>query len=42
MKQLSKEDALRILHALEEQENNVQKEKKRAAFKTIKRSGKDW
>ncbi|MBI4720151.1 MAG: VWA domain-containing protein [Chitinivibrionia bacterium] len=42
MKQLSKEDALRILQALKEQEDNVQKERKRAAFVKIRRSGKDW
>jgi Ca-activated chloride channel family protein len=42
LKRLSKEDALRILQALEEQENNLQKEKKRAAFQKVKRSGKDW
>lgn len=42
LKQLSKEDALRILQALEEQEKNLQKEKKKAAFKKMKRSGKDW
>jgi tetratricopeptide (TPR) repeat protein len=42
LQKLSKEDALRILQALEEQEKNLQKEKKKAAFKKVKRSGKDW
>jgi Ca-activated chloride channel family protein len=39
---LSREDALRILQALAEQERNLQREKKRAAFKKIRKSGKDW
>lgn len=42
LRKLSKEDALRILQALEEQEKNLQKEKKKAAFKKVRRSGKDW
>lgn len=39
---LSKEDAMRILQALEEQENQLQKERRQAAFRRMKRSGKDW
>ena len=39
---LSKEDALRILKALEEQEKELQKAKRKAAFKRVRRKGKDW
>ena len=41
MQQLSKEDAMRILHALEEQEKRLQAERHKAAFRR-KKSGKDW
>jgi Ca-activated chloride channel family protein len=40
--ELSREDALRILKLLEEQEKELQKEKRKAAFKRVRRSGKDW
>jgi Ca-activated chloride channel family protein len=39
---LSKEDALRLLELLEEQEKELQKEKRKAAFIRVPRSGKDW
>jgi len=42
MKKLSKEDAMRILQALEEQEKKLQVERRKAAFRRLKRSGKDW
>jgi len=42
MMKLSKEDALRILQALEEQEKKLQKERRKAAFRRLKRGGKDW
>jgi hypothetical protein len=42
MQQLSKEDAMRILQALEEQEKKLQAERRKAAFRRQKRSGKDW
>jgi len=40
--QLSREDALRLLKLLEEQEKELQKEKRKAAFIRVSRSGKDW
>jgi Ca-activated chloride channel family protein len=39
---LSREDALRLLKLLEEQEKQLQKEKRKAAFVRVPRSGKDW
>ena len=42
LKQLSKEDAMRILQALEDREQQLQKERRKAAFRKLKRSGKDW
>jgi Ca-activated chloride channel family protein len=42
LQKLSKEDAMRILQALEEQEKKLQAERRKAAFKRIKKSGKDW
>jgi Ca-activated chloride channel family protein len=39
---LSREDALRLLKLLEEQEKELQKEKRKAAFTRVPRSGKDW
>ncbi len=42
MNQLSREDALRILQALEERERKLQEEKRRAAFRRKARKGKDW
>ncbi|MBP2680895.1 MAG: hypothetical protein H6Q78_758 [Candidatus Krumholzibacteriota bacterium] len=42
MMELSKEDALRLLKLLEEQEKELQKEKRKAAFIKALRSGKDW
>jgi len=39
---LSREDAMRILQALEELEKQLQKERRRAAFRRLKKSGKDW
>jgi Ca-activated chloride channel family protein len=42
LKQLSKEDAMRILQALEDREQQVQRERRKAAFRKLKRSGKDW
>ena len=42
MMKLSKEDAMRILQALEEQEKKLQQEKRKAAFRRMKKSGKDW
>jgi Ca-activated chloride channel family protein len=42
MVELSKEDALRLLKLLEEQEKELQKEKRKAAFIRASRSGKDW
>jgi Ca-activated chloride channel family protein len=40
--ELSKEDALRILKLLEEQEKELQKRKRKAAFKRVRTGGKDW
>lgn len=42
LQKLSLEDAIRILQALEEQEKKLQQEKRKAAFKRIKKLGKDW
>jgi Ca-activated chloride channel family protein len=42
MRKLSKEDAMRILQALEDREQQLQKERRKAAFRKLKRSGKDW
>jgi Ca-activated chloride channel family protein len=42
MQKLSREDALRILQALEEQEKRLQAERRKAVFRRLKRSGKDW
>lgn len=42
MQKLSQEDAMRILQALEDREQQLQKERRRAAFRKLKRSGKDW
>jgi Ca-activated chloride channel homolog len=42
MKKLSPEDARRILQALEDREQQLQKERRKAAFRKLKRSGKDW
>jgi hypothetical protein len=42
MMKLSKEDAMRILQALEEQEKKLQKERRRAAFRRLRKGGKDW
>jgi Ca-activated chloride channel family protein len=42
LKQLSKEDAMRILQALEDREQQLQKERRKAQFRKLKRSGKDW
>jgi tetratricopeptide (TPR) repeat protein len=42
MRQLSPEDAMRILQALEDREQQLQKERRKAAFRKLKRSGKDW
>lgn len=42
LQQLSKEDAMRILQALEEQEKKLQAERRKAAFRRLKKSGKDW
>jgi Ca-activated chloride channel family protein len=42
MMQLSPEDAMRILQALQDREQELQKERRRAAFRKLKRSGKDW
>jgi Ca-activated chloride channel family protein len=41
-KQLSKEDAMRILQALEDRERQLQQERRKAQFRKLKRSGKDW
>jgi Ca-activated chloride channel family protein len=40
--ELSKEDALRLLKALEEQEEALQKARRKAAFKRVVKSRKDW
>jgi Ca-activated chloride channel family protein len=40
--ELSREDALRLLKLLEEQEKELQKKKRRAAFRRATRSGRDW
>ena len=42
MKKLSREDAMRILQALEDREQQLQQERRKAAFRKLKRSGKDW
>jgi Ca-activated chloride channel family protein len=42
LRQLSKEDAMRILQALEDREAQLQRERRKAAFRKLKRSGKDW
>jgi len=42
MKKLSKEDAMRILQALQDREQQLQQERRKAAFRKLKRSGKDW
>jgi Ca-activated chloride channel family protein len=42
MKKLSKEDAMRILRALEESEKKLQAERHKAAFRRQKKTGKDW
>jgi tetratricopeptide (TPR) repeat protein len=42
MRQLSPEDAMRILQALEDREQELQKERRKAAFRKLKRTGKDW
>lgn len=41
LKKLSEEDAMRILQALEEMENKLQAERRKAAFQR-KKKGKDW
>ena len=33
---------MRILQALEDREQELQKERRKAAFRKLKRSGKDW
>ncbi|UCG52967.1 MAG: VWA domain-containing protein [Candidatus Latescibacterota bacterium] len=40
--ELSRGDALRLLRLLEEQEKELQKQKRKAAFKRVRKSGKDW
>jgi len=40
--QLTMEDALRLLRLLEENEKELQKQKRKAAFKENMRGGKDW
>jgi Ca-activated chloride channel family protein len=40
--ELTREDALRLLMLLEEQEKELQKQKRKAAFKRSRGSGKDW
>jgi Ca-activated chloride channel family protein len=40
--ELTREDALRLLRLLEEQEKELQKQKRKAAFKRSRGSGKDW
>jgi Ca-activated chloride channel homolog len=42
MQQLSQEDAMRILQALEDREAQLQRERRKAAFRKLKHSGKDW
>jgi len=42
MQQISPEDAMRILQALADREEQLQKERRKAAFRKLKRSGKDW
>jgi Ca-activated chloride channel family protein len=42
LRKLSKEDAMRILQALEEQEKKLQEERRKAAFRRQKKTGKDW
>jgi Ca-activated chloride channel family protein len=42
LQELSKEDAMRILQALEEEEKKLQEEKRKAAFKKVRKKGKDW
>ncbi len=40
--ELTREDALRLLRLLEEQEKELQKKKRKAAFRRASRAGKDW
>ncbi len=42
LRKLSPEDAMRILQALQDREQELQKERRKAAFRKLKRSGKDW
>jgi Ca-activated chloride channel family protein len=42
LQELSKEDAMRILKALEEEEKKLQRERRKAAFKKVRKKGKDW
>ncbi len=42
LRKLSPEDAARILQALQDREQELQKERRKAAFRRSKRSGKDW
>jgi len=42
LQKLTKEDAMRILQALKEQEEQLQRERRKAAFHKVRRSGKDW
>jgi len=42
LKKLSKEDAMRILQALEDREQQLQAERRKAQFRKLKHSGKDW
>jgi Ca-activated chloride channel family protein len=42
LQKLSPEDAERILQALQEREQELQNERRKAAFRRTKRSGKDW
>ncbi|HXV12836.1 MAG TPA: VWA domain-containing protein [Candidatus Krumholzibacteria bacterium] len=42
LRKLSPEDAARILQALQEREEELQKERRKAAFRRNKRGGKDW
>ena len=42
LRKLSPEDAERILQALQEREEELQRERRKAAFRRTKRTGKDW
>ena len=42
LRKLSPEDAARILQALQERVEELHKERRKAAFRRTKRSGKDW